>query len=64
MDLVLMCKWRGDGPEPVVMDALRMVEQQLPRLGEFVLLRILIRAHFTYFWNAMWFYYFYGNITL
>ena len=54
----------GQGPEPVVVGPLRMVEEQLPRFGEFALLRILIRARFTYSWNAMWFYYFYGNITL
>lgn len=53
-----------DGPETVVVGALGMVEEQLPRLGEFVMLRILIRARFTFFWNIMWFYYFYGNITL
>ena len=34
----------GDGPEAVIVSSLGMVEQQLPRLGEFALLRILIRA--------------------
>jgi len=30
----------GKGPEPVVVGALRMVEEQLPRLGEFVPLQV------------------------
>jgi len=41
-----------------------MVEQDLAGLGELVLFRILLRARFTCFRNAMWLYYVYGNITL
>jgi hypothetical protein len=26
----------GEGPEPIIVGALRMVEKQFPRLGEFV----------------------------